>query len=54
MFEALDVIRMCVLNAGCVEDKVTVLQFFFRGKTMILALSFSQYESSAKLHPKLT
>ncbi|PZC82345.1 hypothetical protein B5X24_HaOG210648 [Helicoverpa armigera] len=31
VFEALDVIRMCVQNAGSVDDKVAVLQFFFKG-----------------------
>ncbi|CAH0584101.1 unnamed protein product [Chrysodeixis includens] len=31
VFEALDVIRMCVQNAASFEDKTTVLQFFFKG-----------------------
>ncbi|KAL0822750.1 hypothetical protein ABMA28_004761 [Loxostege sticticalis] len=31
VFEALDVIRMCVQNAAKLEDKVHVLNFFFKG-----------------------
>ncbi|CAG4939096.1 unnamed protein product [Parnassius apollo] len=31
LFEALDVIRMCVQNAGSSENKVQVLNFFFKG-----------------------
>ncbi|XP_068618212.1 protein ELYS isoform X2 [Battus philenor] len=31
VFEALDVIRMCVQNAGSSEDKVQVLNFFYKG-----------------------
>ncbi|XP_073947364.1 AT hook containing transcription factor 1 homolog isoform X2 [Choristoneura fumiferana] len=31
VFEALDVVRMCVQNAGSLEDKLHVLNFFFKG-----------------------
>lgn len=31
VFEALDVIRMCVQNAASLEDKTSILQFFFKG-----------------------
>ncbi|XP_072947807.1 uncharacterized protein Elys [Epargyreus clarus] len=31
VFEALDVIRMCVQNAGSLDDKVQVLNFFYKG-----------------------
>ncbi|CAH0761016.1 unnamed protein product [Diatraea saccharalis] len=31
LFEALDVVRMCVHNAGSLDDKVQVLNFFFKG-----------------------
>ncbi|XP_038223349.1 protein ELYS [Zerene cesonia] len=31
VFEALDVVRMCVQNVGCNEDKVQVLDYFFKG-----------------------
>lgn len=31
VFEALDVVRMCVQNAGNLEDKLHVLNFFFKG-----------------------
>lgn len=50
VFEALDVIRMCVMNAGCVEDKVTVMQYFFKGcrntgnLSKILQVTMSQFE----------
>ncbi|KAH9638991.1 hypothetical protein HF086_000917, partial [Spodoptera exigua] len=50
VFEALDVIRICVMNAGCVEDKVTVLQYFFKGcrntgnLSKILQVTMSPFE----------
>ncbi|KAJ8716282.1 hypothetical protein PYW08_013567 [Mythimna loreyi] len=50
VFEALDVIRMCVMNAATVEDKVTVLQFFFKGcrntgnLAKVLQVTMSQFE----------
>ncbi|XP_022829772.1 protein ELYS isoform X2 [Spodoptera litura] len=50
VFEALDVIRMCVMNAGCVEDKVTVMQYFFKGcrntgnLSKILQVTMSPFE----------
>ncbi|XP_063623220.1 protein ELYS [Cydia splendana] len=31
VFEALDVVRMCVQNAGSLEEKLHVLNFFFKG-----------------------
>ncbi|XP_063363599.1 uncharacterized protein LOC134652357 [Cydia amplana] len=31
VFEALDVVRMCVQNAGTLEEKIHVLNFFFKG-----------------------
>ncbi|XP_049874525.1 protein ELYS isoform X3 [Pectinophora gossypiella] len=31
VFEALDVVRMCVQNAGSLEDKVQVMNFFYKG-----------------------
>ncbi|RVE50619.1 hypothetical protein evm_004743 [Chilo suppressalis] len=31
VFEALDVVRMCAQNAASLEDKVTILNFFFKG-----------------------
>ncbi|CAK1550612.1 unnamed protein product [Leptosia nina] len=31
VYEALDVVRMCVHNASCADDKIQVLNYFFKG-----------------------
>lgn len=48
VFEALDVIRMCVRNADSVEDKAFLLNFFYKGEFLKVLPS---YIYILKIHP---